>query len=161
MKKNEFFIQSKAPKILSFFLFFCCFFALYNSCSLDSYGPPPFCFSKPIIILDQEASYDSFCGLFFVLKNTADIPITKIIVKFSAYNNKTEKSITQDALNTISVALFLEPKENMDVFINLEEYMALLPDDYCIVDYFCIKEVLFSDGTVWKDSLDLYAYYEE
>ncbi|HBG35543.1 MAG TPA: hypothetical protein DDW88_00555 [Treponema sp.] len=138
---------------------FCCFvLMLFLSCTFDFGNLPPYCISSPHIILNNEDVFDSSCGLFFNLKNTDAKTIAKINLVFSAYESSNKKPITTKYLNEMSVPVFLPHGESLEVFIDLEPFIFKIPDSDCIVDFFCIKEVVFSNGDVWKDIFYSYAY---
>ena len=58
----------------------------------------------------------------------------------------------------MSVPVFLPHGESLEVFIDLEPFIFKIPDSDCSVDFFCIKEIVFSNGDVWKDVFYSYAY---
>lgn len=143
-------------------LFYLVFLVLFFlSCNLDFQDPPPFCISKPIIILNDENAYESSCGLFFLIKNTSTETIQSIRFQFSAYDSLLNKSITRKVLNELETSIYLEPNEQLELFIDLEPYILIIPENTCIVDYFFIKEIIFTNGARWQDTFAQYAYYNE
>jgi len=131
---------------------------LLTACSFNYQPFIPFCISKPIIILDKREELETSCNLFFTIKNTNKGTIEKVNFVFSAYEGSNKKALTTKYLNEMSVPVFLPHGESIEVFIDLEPLIFKIPDSDCIVDFFCIKEVVFSNGDVWKDIFCTYAY---
>lgn len=136
------------------------FCVLLFSCSLNYNEEPPYCVSKLEVLLHEVASHDSSCLMVFNLKNTSDHEIKTISLHFSVYNSQTQAPITFKTINKIKLNNFISSNEEVEYQINLEPFISMIPNVHCIVDYFHITEIVFSNGKRWTDPLGIYIYTE-
>ena len=115
-------------RYLSFYFMHAITLCLLTACSFDYQSFPPFCISKPIIILDKAEELETSCNLFFTIKNTDKRTIERISFVFSSYESCTGKIITAKVSNEILMDIHLEWEKTDNIFVNLEPIIFKIPD---------------------------------
>lgn len=54
----------------------------------------------------------------------------------------------------------VRPGEARECVISLDSYVSSPPDEPYIADYLYVRELLFADGSVWKDPYGMYCVHE-
>lgn len=118
---------------------------------------PPFVYGDAVIRIGEVGGYQERIGLTFSLHNKTDAAINRIQVTFKLYDEQ-GLAIPEFGQNEINNYLDCEFAAGSDqTFItSLDEFFYFMPSGNYVAEDFHIPYVSFSDGTVWRDSYDLY-----
>lgn len=128
-----------------FFFFEFCFF----SCSLTAKENAPY-FINGEFIIEESTEYE-IAGLDLYLLNKSEKQISAFTVVFYLFDE--DGNPPQGAKNSIVIKVNTEIDSNdyLQNVINLDKYMYEIPEQPYFVDYLYLSEIIYSDGTKWKD----------
>jgi hypothetical protein len=123
----------------------------------DPLYSPPYVVTRPECIIGERLNYYQFAGLEFSLLNTGGKDISRITVSFMLFDAVTEKSpFFGTNLFRLTILGTVYPNERYDYVISLDPYIYQSPSEPYIVDHFYIAEIVYSDGTSWRDDYGMY-----
>jgi len=95
--------------------------------------------------------------MVFNFLNTAQKDVDRITVSFMLFDAVTQTSpFTGSNKFEITKLDHVSPGENIKVIISLDRFFYIAPKEPCIIDFFYISEIHYTDGSCWQDKYGIY-----
>lgn len=137
-------------------IFLVLFSILQFSCVLQY--DPPFILNKPDCIIGKREGLFDFVGVLTKFYNTSNKDIRSLEVSFDVFDRKTEKSpfvnsnhITSNFNSTIASG------QGIELCVSLDSYVFTIPEEKYVIQNYCVRYILFADGTRWNDPFCSYS----
>lgn len=130
---------------------------LCAACTLYTGRQVPYTVSKPKCVIGGNEDYYQIAGIVFTLYNTSGKAMERVEVRCMVFDEETKRNpfigsnVIQAEFNEV-----IESGEKKELIIPLDRYMYLIPEKPYLIDHFFIREVRFSDGSVWEDKIGAY-----
>jgi len=108
-------------------------------------------------VIGGNEDYYQIAGIVFTLYNTSGKAMERVEVRCMVFDEETKRNpfigrnVIQAEFNEV-----IESGEKKELIIPLDRYMYLIPEKPYLIDHFFIREVRFSDGSVWEDKIGAY-----
>lgn len=127
------------------------------SCNIFNPDPPPFVITKPICLIEGLPGYFSYAGIEFSFQNTTVKNITSLNLSFMVYGaEKKDNPFIGSNLIKMRFDGTIEGQGQKKFYISLDPYIYSAPVKPYIIDFFCINEIFYEDGSHWEDALGIY-----
>jgi hypothetical protein len=135
----------------------CGIILLHTACTEIGQNYPPYVITSPLCVLDERSGYYHYAGIEFELLNTAQKDIACITVSFRLFDAETLRSpfIGTNAFK-FKLNFVVVSHETQEYVIPLDDYLYIAPSEPYIVDFFYISEIVYADGTTWKDTYGVF-----
>jgi hypothetical protein len=122
---------------------------------------PPFVISRPVFEIIGRTNYFNYGGMVFKFLNQRGEYVERITVSFRLFDPKTHSNpfFTTNKFE-ISKWDFVNPNENKEIIISMDQYIYVAPSEPYIIDFFYVSEILYGDGSVWRDKNGIYRIRE-
>jgi len=127
-----------------------------SCCSINQLTPPYFITEKSINVGEYENVY-SFVGASILIYNNSKKNIEKMTITFNLYDE--DENYVGYGTNVICTDFTgsIEPKASKKIIINLDDVLGTNVNEGVQMDFVYIKQITYSDGTVWSDPFGLFA----
>lgn len=118
---------------------------------------PPFVITRPVFEIVERPYYFKYAGLTFKFYNQAEKIVEKITVSFLLFDQRTQDSPFIGS-NKFEITKWdiVQPNENKEIIISLDQFIHIAPTEPYLVDFFYIYEIHYVDGDVWQDKYGTY-----
>lgn len=155
MKNKRFFCVS-----LVFVCILCVFCGIFSGCSTTDFFSCPYVIANPRVELGKLGETHEFAGAYFTLFNDSEKTISKYTVSFLLYDDEGNNPFIGSNCVVEKIAAETLPHESKDFVISLDSYLSTVPDEPYEIDFIYLREILYSDGSVWSDPFGMYAIKE-
>ena len=140
------------------FLFLAAGVFQFVSCGLPGTFQPEFTVSSPVYKSSLEDSSCKTGGVYFDFYNKSEREVVFMKIRMNVYDKKTGLMAfigtgTIESSCSVSVA----PGETKTLCVSLDPYITVKAEEGYFIDQFYISCIRYSDGSVWKDILGVYA----
>lgn len=129
-------------------------FLLFSSCGLFSRDIPPY-LAKGEMVMDNEAEEYEIAGLKLFFLNQSQATIKEFTLVFYMFDEDGEPVDTGRNNVVLSIEEEIAPSESIDCCLSLDKYLAYIPEVPFEIDYLYVSEIIYVDGTTWKDPLGM------
>ena len=133
----------------------------FMSCETTDCFSCPYLISNPHVELGEFEDKHKFAGMHFGLFNDSSKSIDSFTLSFMLYDSDGENPFNCSNCIVSKCQLFMAAGSNIDFVINLDHYISVLPDEPYLVDFIYVREIHYSDGSVWKDPYGMFCVTEE
>ncbi len=155
MKNKRFFCVA-----LGFICVLCVFCGIFSGCSTTGLLSCPYVVANPRVELGKLGETHEFAGAYFTLFNDSEKTISKYTVSFLLYDDEGNNPFIGSNCVVEKIAAETLPHESKDFVISLDSYLSTVPDEPYEIDFIYLREILYSDGSVWSDPFGMYAVKE-
>lgn len=115
---------------------------------------PPYLVGGPAASCAEKPGAWRFAGIEFDFYNRASVAVESFTVNCRLYAADGEKNPLAGS-NEVTARFDspVQPGELKHLCISLDSRIASIPQDPFLVDYFTVPEIVYADGSVWKDTL--------
>lgn len=130
---------------------------LTSCCSINQLTPPYYVTNQEVNIGDYKDLY-SYVGASISIYNKSEKTIAKMIIAFNVFDEDENyfgygtNSVCSDFIGII------KPKETEKIIINLDSVLGSHLENGLQIDNLYIKQITYTDGSVWSDPLGLFAW---
>jgi len=131
--------------------------ALFSGCEVLDADDPPYVITKPESVAGAQSGYFEFAGINFDFYNKCNKDIRRIIVSFIVYDSETETNpLIGSNVITVNYDGYISAGERKSLVISLDQYIYTAPEDPFLIDFFYVKEIVYTDGSSWSDPTGTY-----
>lgn len=145
-------------------LILCVVFALtaigFSSCASTDAFSCPYVIENPRVELGKKEDICEFAGACFTVYNGSEKTISDYTISFMLYDDAGNNPFIGSNCVIEKIALEEKPYEAREVIISLDSYLSVVPDEPYTIDFMYLREIHYSDGTVWSDPFGMYAVKE-
>ncbi len=126
---------------------------LIVSCS-NFENAPPYLVGGPVACCTEKPGAYRFAGIEFDFYNKSAVPVESFSVSCRVY--RTEDGKNPLVISNTVTARFnapVQPGEQKHLCISLDSRIIAIPQSSFLVDFFTVPEIVYSDGSIWTDSL--------
>lgn len=135
-------------------------FGVFTSCETTDALSCPYLISNPRVELGEKDGSHKFAGMYFSLFNDSDKTIDNFTLSFMLYDSDGNNPFLGSNCIVSKCDWNMTAGSIVDFIINLDSYIAVVPDEPYIVDYLYVREINYVDGSKWKDPYGMYCVKE-
>lgn len=133
----------------------------FAACETTDNFSCPYIISNPHVEMGEFEDKHKFAGLHFALFNDSEKEIDSFVISFMIYDSAENNPFVCSNCIVSKCEWNMKPGALIDFVINLDHYISVVPDEPYIVDGLFLREIRYSDGTVWKDPYGMFCVKEE
>ncbi|MBR4463996.1 MAG: hypothetical protein IKS40_05240 [Treponema sp.] len=143
-----------------FIPFFILILTSFQSCStLESLGCP-YLIDNPHVEIGQKYTYHKYAGAYLTVFNDSKKTIKKYTVSFMLYDSDGNIPFMGTNCVVANCESPIPPYEEETFIVNLDSFIPSVPDEPYLMDYLYLREIIYTDGSSWKDPFGMYAVRE-
>lgn len=126
-------------------------------------GHTPFVISIPECRTGSVTGAYSSCGVHFSYTNTSTKTVARIKISCMVYSDKNGTNPFAGSNNILAdfpengVTDNIVPGDSRNFILNLDPYIYCTPSEPYLIDYFFVKKITFTDGSIWEDPFGTYS----
>lgn len=145
-------LKNKVFPVLCFLLIA----AVFVSCSQEDAGPP-YVITQSSVTVGAGSSMYRFAGAHFTVANAGNKTIHSLTVCFLLFDADGDICLPLGNMIESTCLKKIKPFQSQEIVVNLDSVLgSQIRAPYQLGNMF-VKQIVFSDGTVWTDPLGLYA----
>lgn len=133
---------------------------IFSSCETTDALTCPYIISNPHVEIGSLEEKYTFAGMHFSLFNESEKTISAFTLSFLLYDSDGNNPFIGSNCIVSRCDWKIPADTNTEFIINLDSYISSVPSDPYIVDYIYIREILYTDGSSWKDPFGMYCIRE-
>ncbi len=137
------------------------FLAFLQGCSTLENLDCPYLIDNPHVEIGQKYTYHKYAGAYLTVYNDSKKTIEKYTVSFMLYDS--DGSVPFLGTNCVVARCDtpIPPQQEETFIVNLDSFISSVPDEPYLMDYLYLREIIYTDGSSWKDPFGMYALREE
>lgn len=120
------------------------------SCAYEEFNSP-YVLTKLSCTAGKREEYYAFSGINFTLFNATRHDIKKIDVSCLAYDSEGKNPFVGSNTILASCEGVLSSQDFKEYVISLDEKLSYVPEIPFMIDFFCVRRIVFANGEVWED----------
>lgn len=126
------------------------------SCSLYSKNQLPYAVSGEMTT--EDSSLYELGGINLSFYNKSEKKIKKFVVVFFLFDEDGNSPLVGRNNVVLSITSEIEPEKNFEHCVSLDQFLCEVPEEPYLVDYLYVSEIVYEDGSCWKDPFGMYAF---
>ena len=136
------------------------FFIFLESCSTTDSFSCPYLIENPRVEIGAKEGICEFAGAYFTVYNDSDKNIQEYTVSFLLYDDEGNNPFIGSNCVVEKISTEENPHESKNAAVCLDSYLSVVPDEPYKIDFMYLREIKYSDGSVWSDPFGMFAVKE-
>ena len=120
----------------------------------------PYLIDNPHVEIGRKYTYHKYAGAYLTVYNDSKKTIKKYTVSFMLYDSDGNIPFTGTNCLVASCETPIPPQEEETFIVNLDSFISSVPDEPYLMDFLYLREIIYTDGSSWKDPFGMYAVRE-
>jgi len=145
---------------LCFLVAFLLPFLVLSGCSTLESLSCPYLIDNAHVEIGQKYTYHKYAGAYLTVFNDSKKTIQNYTVSFMLYDSDGSVPFTGTNCVVAKSDSKILPHEEETFIVNLDSFISFVPDEPYVMDFIYIREITYTDGSLWKDPFGMYAARE-
>ncbi|MDY5124392.1 MAG: hypothetical protein SPE59_11425 [Treponema sp.] len=133
---------------------FCLF--IFMSCSLYSNTQLPYGISGEMTI--EDSSIYELGGIYLKMYNKALKKISRFTVVFFLFDEEGNSPLLGRNNVVLNITSDIESEKMFEHCVSLDQFLSEVPEEPYLVDFLYVSEIVYEDGSCWRDPFGMYAF---
>ncbi|MBQ7157869.1 MAG: hypothetical protein IJS09_00380 [Treponema sp.] len=135
-------------------------FGLMQGCSTLENLDCPYVIDNPHVEIGQKYTYHKYAGAYLTVYNDSKKTIQNYTVSFMLYDSDGNVPFTGTNCVVAKCNAPIGPQQEETFIVNLDSFISFVPDEPFEMDFLYLREIVYADGSSWKDPFGMYAVRE-
>lgn len=132
----------------------------FSSCKTTASLSCPYVIDNPRVEIGAKKNVCEIAAALFTVSNTSERNVQEYIVSFLLYDEDGNNPFIGSNCIVEKITAEEKPHESRDFAVNLDPYISVAPDGPYKIDFMYLREIHYSDGSIWSDPFGMYAVKE-
>ncbi|MBQ4379332.1 MAG: hypothetical protein II821_09075 [Treponema sp.] len=133
---------------------------VFLSCCTTDILSAPYVISNPHVETGSIDEKYNYAGMHFSLFNDSEKTIRSFTISFMLYDSEGNNPFIGSNCIVSKCEEMIEAGAAGDFVISLDQYISVVPDEAYLTDFVYIREICYTDLSVWKDPYGMYCVRE-